>query len=136
MRVMIFFSDTYLDSLTLEWLIRIVDVLERDAVELSLVDVRYPVVLPSLGRTDGTFQIVSEADVGESANGDRGEMRINKKVPSNCLEFMAMVKSCLFVWHAKVMHKPSLSDPFGLIEKARCSLANSPVTEWIYEQHN
>lgn len=44
------------------------DVLEGDAVELALVDVRYPVVLPPLGRADRTFQKVLEANVGESAN--------------------------------------------------------------------
>lgn len=84
----------YLDGLTLQRFVRIVDVLQRDAVELSLVDVRYPVVLPPLRRTDGTFQVVLEADIGESENGQsprrgrdgrRGKRkaRINEKVPSN-----------------------------------------------------
>lgn len=58
---------TYLDGLVLERLVRIVHVLERDAVELSLVDVRYPVVLPALGRADRALQVVLEPNVRVAA---------------------------------------------------------------------
>lgn len=42
------YKKTHLDCLILERFIRIVDVLERDAVELALVDVCDPVVLAPL----------------------------------------------------------------------------------------
>lgn len=50
-------------------MIRIVHVLERYAVELSLVDVRDPVVLLSLRAAYGALQVVLETDRRVSAEG-------------------------------------------------------------------
>lgn len=38
-------------------------VFQCDAVELSFIDVRYAIVFTSLGWTDGTFQVITEADI-------------------------------------------------------------------------
>lgn len=58
---------THLNRLILDRMVRVVDVLERDAVELALVDVRDAVVLPPLRRADGTLQTVAKADVRVAA---------------------------------------------------------------------
>lgn len=52
---------SYLYCLVLEGLIRVGDVFERDAVELSFVNVRNPVIFSSLTRRNGRFQVVLEA---------------------------------------------------------------------------
>lgn len=51
---------TYLNSLVLEWFVRIVYVLECDAVELSLVDVCDAVVLAPLRAAARRLQVVLE----------------------------------------------------------------------------
>ena len=70
----------YLDGLILERLVRIVHVLERNAVELALVDVRYPIVFPALGRADRAFQIVFEANVRVSKMVERERGKKNTKL--------------------------------------------------------
>lgn len=56
-------SHPYLDRLSRleERLVRIGHVLERDPVELALVDVRYSVVLATLRRADWSLQLVLES---------------------------------------------------------------------------
>lgn len=53
--------------MVLEWFIRIVDVLERDAVELALVDVSDPVILAPLRTAARGLQVVLEAVRGKPA---------------------------------------------------------------------
>lgn len=59
---------THLNCCTFEWLVGIGNVFECYAVELSLVDISYSVVLPSLARRDRRFQKVFKSDIGMSGN--------------------------------------------------------------------
>lgn len=57
------FCGTHLNCLIFNWMIGIGHVFQCDAIELSFIDVRYAIVFTSLGWTDGTFQVITEADV-------------------------------------------------------------------------
>lgn len=61
-------GSTYLDCLIFERMIGIVHILQRYAVELSLVDVRDAIVFASLGWTDRALQVVAEALRREAKN--------------------------------------------------------------------
>lgn len=56
-----------LDSGRLQWLLRVIDVLKGDAIELSFVDVRHTVVFPTLACGDGRFKIILDANIGYAA---------------------------------------------------------------------
>lgn len=61
-------------------MIRIVNVLQRDAVELALVDVRDAIVFASLRWTDRTFHVVPEALRWESGIKKNNQLSIEKKL--------------------------------------------------------
>lgn len=61
-------SLTHLNGLRLEGLLLVREKVERDPVELTLVDVRDTVILPPLTRRDGRLQVVAETAVEEPAH--------------------------------------------------------------------
>lgn len=57
---------TYLNCCILDWLIRIVHILQRYAIELTLVDVGDAIVFAPLRRADRALQIIAKAHICEA----------------------------------------------------------------------
>ena len=70
-------AGAHLDCGVLEWLVRVGHILHADAVELSLVDVRQPVVLAPLARRYRRLQEEAEAVVGEAVE-STGQLPSNR----------------------------------------------------------
>lgn len=74
-----YLKNTYLHRLVLKRLLRVVHILQANAIKLSLVYVRDAVVLTPLRRTNRTLQVVLEAYASESAIG-HGECDQRRRV--------------------------------------------------------
>lgn len=62
---------THLNRCILDWLFRIVHILQRNAIELTLIDVGDAIVLTSLRRADRALQVVAKAHVCEATERQR-----------------------------------------------------------------